>query len=411
VDQLTERRVLSVTGIECVAGESYVELRARLSGEDLDGFELWFRYPTSCSDAVCACGDPFVAALLLPVMARGAALRVEGPVSSRMMQGVGTFMDVICGWWPEFEHVAVEADETDVVRSTPDLGFVASSFSGGVDSFYTLLKNEHSDLPRQEKISRLLFIHGYDIALDRADFHRAVVDRLEVVAKACDKELIQVSTNARQLAGEPVTWGRYHATVLIAVTLGLQGRLRRLYIPASYPYADLFPWGSHPRTDPLWSTESLEIIHDGCEATRVEKVLAYVSKSQVALDNLRVCWESQKGMYNCGVCEKCMRTKLNLEIAGVLHKAGALDSTLRYKDVKKMRVYGNHAERFARDNLQGLIAHGGDPRLIKALRKALSPWSRSGRKQFRRKLTRPVENAFKRMLRPLAGWVGQAHDG
>ncbi len=147
-----------------------------------------------------------------------------------------------------------------------------------------------------------------------------------------------------------MTWARYHGTVLIAVALGLQAGMHRLYIPSSYPYRDLFPWGSHPLIDPLWSTESTEIVHDGCEATRVQKVVSYISKSQVALDHLRVCWESHRGQYNCGTCEKCLRTKLNLKIAGVLDKASALDHTLRYKDIAKMRIYGKDSERFARQS-------------------------------------------------------------
>lgn len=382
--------VISVRNIDKVMQDRHVELRARVTGID-DDFDLWFRYPGAYRDAVCLSGDSFVAALLMPAMIRGADLHVEGPVSKRLLQGIERFMDVICNWWPQFQRVAVKADEAAPVYSDPGPGWVASSFSGGVDSFHTLLKHGGADVPASERISRLMFIQGFDIPLDDPDFYRTAAARLDDVASACGKELIQVATNARQLARKPVTWGRYHGTVLVAVALGLQAGMQRLYIPSSYPYRDLFPWGSHPLTDPLWSTESLEIVHDGCEATRVQKVVSYIAKSQVALDHLRVCWESHRGEYNCGTCEKCLRTKLNLEIAGVLQKAGALDSTLRYRDIAKMRVYGNHAERFARDNLEGLIAHDCDPRLIKALRKAMSPWSRSGRKYWRKRFTRSIK--------------------
>ena len=32
-------------------------------------------------------------------------------------------------------------------------------------------------------------------------------------------------------------------------------------------------------------------------------------------DVLRVCWENKKGLYNCGICEKCTRTILEYKMA------------------------------------------------------------------------------------------------
>ena len=37
-------------------------------------------------------------------------------------------------------------------------------------------------------------------------------------------------------------------------------------------YAHLGPLGSHPLLDPLWSSEDVELVHDGCEATRLDKL-------------------------------------------------------------------------------------------------------------------------------------------
>ena len=60
-----------------------------------------------------------------------------------------------------------------------------------------------------------------------------------------------------------------------------------------------------------------------------------------------------------------------------------------------MRIYGKDSERFARDNLEGLITHDGDPHLIKALHKAMSPWSRSGRKYWRKRFVRSMKEAIR----------------
>ena len=68
--------------------------------------------------------------------------------------------------------------------------------------------------------------------------------------------------------------------------------------------------------DPLWSTEAVEIVHDGCGQTRVEKI-KYISQNETVMKNLRYCWENRDVEYNCGKCEKCLRTATCLEIAGV----------------------------------------------------------------------------------------------
>jgi hypothetical protein len=77
------------------------------------------------------------------------------------------------------------------------------------------------------------------------------------------------------------------------------------------------PHGSHPFTDPLWSSDSVEVIHDGAEFCKIERVMA-IAQSDVVLDTLRVCFRHLE-RYNCGRCEKCVLVAL------ALHQAGTLD--------------------------------------------------------------------------------------
>jgi hypothetical protein len=120
---------------------------------------------------------------------------------------------------------------------------------------------------------------------------------------------------------------------------------KKIYIPASYTYDTLFPWGTHPLLDPLWSTEGLEFVHFGCGASRAEKV-TLVAESDTALRHLRVCYENPDSAYNCGVCEKCVRTKLSLYAVGALEKCATLDHDLRPATIQgvghlehKQRIY------------------------------------------------------------------------
>lgn len=55
-----------------------------------------------------------------------------------------------------------------------------------------------------------------------------------------------------------------------------------------------------------------------------------------ALSRLRVCWENQAN-YNCGLCEKCVRTMLGLRALGIQHCA-AFPDTLTPELVRRQRL-------------------------------------------------------------------------
>ena len=96
-------------------------------------------------------------------------------------------------------------------------------------------------------------------------------------------ELIEVETNLREVTDPDETWSLADGIGTAAVAPLLQQQLQRLHVPASFAYADLAPYGTHPLLDPLWSTEAIELVHDGCELVRAEKVAA-IAESSVALD-------------------------------------------------------------------------------------------------------------------------------
>jgi hypothetical protein len=149
----------------------------------------------------------------------------------------------------------------------------------------------------------------------------------------------------------------------------LSGQLKTMYLPATHTYAELFPCGSHPLLDPLWSTETLEIVHDGCEATRVEKV-ARIAQSGAALRYLRVCWENRDGAYNCGRCEKCLRTMISLRVAGALDRCATFDRPLDYGALSRLKLDA-YKRPYFQENLEAVERGHQDPALAHGLRKLL----------------------------------------
>lgn len=104
---------------------------------------------------------------------------------------------------------------------------------------------------------------------------------------------------------------------MAAVAHLLAPSFSRILIPSSYSNAFLFPHGSHPGLDPLWSADGLEIVHDGSEVSRFEKVAA-IGGWDLVRRHLRVCWQNTPGAYNCGACRKCQWTMLYLRACGEL---------------------------------------------------------------------------------------------
>ena len=106
----------------------------------------------------------------------------------------------------------VDSSDLDLSAASEDAPAAwASSFLLGVDSFYSLLKNNR-DHPGDEKtIDDLLFVRGMDIAIDEPEvddlFDRFVENAKRVADQFC-KTLLVASTNLRHFTNKYVSWGK-----------------------------------------------------------------------------------------------------------------------------------------------------------------------------------------------------------
>jgi len=304
--------------------------------------------------------EAFVACALLPCMKAGRVLVADREVSGRLLAALPTLLDIYSTFFPSLHRVDIK-NATPAPRDHPTGQRVGVFFSCGVDSFYTLLKH-------REEITDLVFVHGFDIRLDDTALCQRASEAVHAVAAYFGKRVIQVETNIRGFLDAHVPWAQAHGAALASIGHLFSPPLRRVYIPASHTYADLFPWGSHPMLDPLWSSERLEYLHDGCEATRVAKI-ERVAECQVALDTLRVCNEST-GAYNCGHCEKCLRTMINLSVVGALDRCRTFAEPLDVRRMRELEIDG-YTRPYMLESLHALEARGGDATLRDALRHVL----------------------------------------
>jgi hypothetical protein len=323
-------------------------------------------------------GDPAAALGLLTAMATGRTLTVSQPVSPRLCAGLLEIQRAFSAWSPGLRRVEIEAEPRPGRPGAAGRG-TASFFSGGVDSFYSLLEHERD-------LTHLIVIHGFDLRLDEIQLREAVSAMASRVAVDRGLELVEVETDARLAVDPHLNWSMAHGFVLATVGLSLQKRFERILIPASYTFDSMFPWGTHPLIDPLWSTEDVEFGHDGFGVDRLEK-LERISDSEIALANLRVCWENRDDEYNCGRCEKCVRTMISLAAIDALDRCSAFARPLRPEAVASLPLFTRPVRSFAIQNLRVLERSGARPDIAEALRRGLRR-SSGVRGVFRRNLLR-----------------------
>ena len=329
---------------------------------------MWFAVPARFDGDVAVDGDPFLPVLALVGM--GHRVPIEMPeVSTELLDGCTRITEIYDGWSTALGDGLRRVPIVAPTRPRPRTGRAAGAFfSGGVDSTYTLLRN-HDRYPPGDarRIQYLLLGHGLDVSLDDQALFTRVLATARDFADAHGVDLIPVRTNVRAFT-TGIDWGRYaHGPCLAAVGHVFSPLLHTLYVASGSWFTTLKPWGSHPDIDGRWSSERLEFVHHGIEATRAEKVRR-IANSEVALRTLRVCWRNLDNEFNCGRCEKCLRTMFALSCCGVLHRASTFPPRLDPELISGLRLKPNEVA-FWEDNLRLAAATGADPTLADAARR------------------------------------------
>jgi hypothetical protein len=309
--------------------------------------------------------SPFAAALLLPSMKQGEDLIIRGSISRQLYQGMHEIMREVLTWDIGLRPINIQADS--LMRDPARPPRSASFFSGGVDSFYTYLKHK-TDPGEADRISSFILVNGFDISRHNTRLWDRTLENIRSVAAADDVGLTVVRSNIQGLIEPVLLWDYAHGGCLAAVGLFVRAAFGQIYVPSTHSAAEQIPWGSNLALDGHWSTESTAFVHDGTEATRLEKVSWQIARSPLALDHLRVCFENEPDAYNCGRCDKCLRTMTNLYIAGALERSGTFPHHLDPALVAAVpTIPGPHGGIFHSENLRALADQGRAPELQRAI--------------------------------------------
>jgi hypothetical protein len=271
----------------------------------VNGRQIWFE---SSEAELSPSPEAFGSALLIPAMHARLPLAIEQSVCAAWANNLRHVADMAARWW---NYPRLEPQLHPVVQRSPPHPATASCFSGGVDSFYTLLCG-----PRPPDM--LVTAVGYDVEL--GDAHRIAMLKTSVRAVAAEsgRRAIFIRTNLRRHAVfRAIAWERSHGGALAALGHLLSKEAGRLEISSTWPSENAQPWGSRWDIDPFFSSRALTIDHVGSDLWRIAKLQA-IAHEDLVRRHLRVCWENRNADANCCQCEKCLRTMLALAACGQL---------------------------------------------------------------------------------------------
>jgi hypothetical protein len=272
---------------------------SRISAE-VAGEVLWFE---SGDIELQSSAEGFVSALLVSALRKKTNIVIDGVVDKTWLSNVHGAMKQFGKWWGH-RRISISAMQGKASRGEKGQK-TALCFSGGVDSFHILLCCA-------QPIDYLVFIHGYDIPLGDTVRLNAYLPCLKAIAEKTGARLIIIRTNIREHNFfRAVSWLRSYGCALAAISHFMTD-VGKFIIAASYPYNYSTASGSHWKTDPLFSSSYVDIIHGGAWAGRNEKIRS-IADEPLARKYLRVCWEHRNESINCCQCEKCIRTMLSLE--------------------------------------------------------------------------------------------------
>ena len=306
-------------------------LSASISWEDRDYPQQQLTFATrehNGEPCRLAADEPSADALLaacfpLAAVHGEARIRIEGRPCPMLIEGLLTAH----AWWTDWGGMPTPAPRIEILSGSRaatethprrGVGFL----SGGVDGLHMLMRNRQ--LYRESDpafIREVLFIHGFDIGKrprnpEHGRFEMAL-QRLEPIASELGVRIVLCRTNLRHLPSKPDFWEhRHNAAALAAVGHAAIGGSAFLFLGGTFPVSMSIPAGSHAAVDGLFSSQRITLIHEGSRFTRLDKVRDLATWPS-ALSALRVCAANLGDAANCGRCEKCLRTRLELLAAGI----------------------------------------------------------------------------------------------
>lgn len=338
--------------------------------------QMWFSissvYQSWLTDDVY---DAFLVAAIWPCMCYGEDIEIVGNVSKKLYKNLTTYVcPLIKNLRPNYSSINVSVQSFKDAHKS-NLGIVGTGFSGGIDSFSTLIDKFENETDLDYKINTLFFFHlGQYGNINDPNTKNNVKNHYDVSnAYAKEVNLPYIFVDSNMFEFYKPQW-EYDAGPLcrISAILAFQRVLIRYYVSGSYHYMQLCDFKNFYHLDDvadpfiylMLSPNNLDIVLDGAQyyrSEKTEKVIAYLP----ARKHLNVCVNNNINILkekNCSVCHKCNRTLIIAEAIGKLSEFSNVFDIKKYKDQayisKCHTVIDYHSNPFSKDGIDYAKSHG-----------------------------------------------------
>ncbi len=271
-----------------------------------DEFEVFYQTPEA---KLTPNPEAFLSLALIPAMKlKLERIEYEGEVNHRFVDGLKAIQQVFRSWKPnygELDYSHLKIRENQVCPG----GKTGVFFSAGVDSYYSFLR-------RKDEVDALINIDGFDIPLEQQSMRRRMKDNIRSIGEHFNKQVIFVETNARQFSERYAAWTFSHGSVIAGVGHTLSPEFTTYYLASNGSPRNLRPSGVHPLLDPNWSSDCAEFHHADFGVDKIEEI-KFSGQYDTFCETLRICLRYPAKGLNCGRCEKCLRTMVYAQVAGV----------------------------------------------------------------------------------------------
>lgn len=329
-----------------------------------DSKQLWFSVPEEFGDWLTDdVYDAFMVAMLFPAMCYNERLIIEGCVSEKLYDNLVHYVQKCqqanLSYLNEIE-IVVQGFKS--AKKTNNL--IGEGFTAGVDALATLYDRFVIEKSPDFRISALFFFnvgtHGGGGERARKKFKSRYNYLLDFVNEI---GLPFVPMDSSLFDFYKLEW-EYDAGVLCR-TIGIlvfERVLSKYYVASDYSFWEIVNMSSinhgaiiNATNYSMLGTESLEIIVDGTQYKRSEKIARLLDYPQ-GMKYLNVCVGQTESPHNCSLCHKCLRTELALDILGKLEDFSDVFDIEKFKkqrfSYKCMTVLQRKNKIYAYDNCE-----------------------------------------------------------
>jgi hypothetical protein len=360
---------MRISNLRNTLDNSEVRLSVSIESEHLGSRELWFSTPEKYAHGLCKNRlDGFLVGMVFPAMQYGENIHLEGRVSKKLLFNLNNYaIPLLMAFSSSAKRIRITAEETTTEQL--NCAGIGTGFSGGVDSFCTIYDRYELEKDPEYRVNSFLFLnvgsHGLGNTEDEQIFaytkFRNRHNYLSAFPSEVGLDLIPLDSNLHYFH----PWGHQLTHTLTAVSgvLIMQNVYSKYYFAsAGFSYLELLKYYEaylnrdvaifDPTLLPLLSTESLTLIPDGTQYSRIEKTLHIIGYEPVHR-YLNVCVGVQESPENCSVCSKCSRTLMTLNSIGKLDEFSRVFDIKKYKKSAELRyvcqqVLLQHKDPFAR---------------------------------------------------------------